>query len=66
MTGGWLLARSAAIAAAGRGAAGKDFYQAKIRTAHFYARQVLPLAIGIAKIVEEGATSVLEAEPERV
>ncbi len=66
VTGGWLLARSAAIAAAGRGAAGKDFYQSKIRTARFYAKQVLPQAIGLAKVVEEGAASVLEAEPERV
>jgi alkylation response protein AidB-like acyl-CoA dehydrogenase len=64
--GGWLLAKSAAIAAAGRGAAGKDFYQAKIQTAHFYARQVLPQTIGLAQVVEEGAAGVLEAEPERV
>jgi len=63
---GWLLAKSAAIAAAGRGAAGKDFYQSKIRTAYFYARQVLPQAIGLAKIVEEGAASVVETEPERI
>jgi 3-(methylthio)propanoyl-CoA dehydrogenase len=66
VTGGWLLAKSAAIAAAARGAAGKDFYQSKIRTARFYAKQVLPQAIGLAKVVEEGAASVLEAEPERV
>jgi 3-(methylthio)propanoyl-CoA dehydrogenase len=66
VTGGWLLAKSAAIAAAGRGAAGKDFYQSKIRTARFYAKQVLPQAIGLAKVVEEGAASVLEAEPERI
>ena len=64
--GGWLLAKSAAIAAAGRGAAGKDFYQSKIRTAHFYAKHVLPQAMGLAKVVEEGAESVLDAEPERV
>ncbi len=66
VTGGWLLAKSAAIAAAGRGAAGKDFYRSKIRTAHFYAKQVLPQALGLAKVVEEGAASVLDAEPERV
>jgi len=66
VTGGWLLAKSAAIAAAGRGAASKDFYQAKIRTAHFYARQILPQTIGLAKVVEEGAASVLEAEPDGV
>ena len=64
--GGWLLAKSAAIAAAGRGAASKDFYQSKIRSARFYAKQVLPQAIGLAKVVEEGAASVVEAEPERV
>ena len=64
--GGWLLAKSAVIAEAGGGAAGKDFYQSKIRTAHFYARQVLPQALGLAKVVEEGAASVVDAEPERV
>ncbi|MBW4052146.1 MAG: acyl-CoA dehydrogenase [Proteobacteria bacterium] len=64
--GGWLLAKSAAIAAAGSGAAGKEFYRSKVQTAHFYARQVLPQAIGLAKVVEEGAAGVLEAEPERV
>src|SRR5579863_6787950 len=30
--GGWLFAKSATIAAAGRGAAGQEFYQSKIRT----------------------------------
>ena len=64
--GGWLLAKSAAIAAAGRGAAGKAFYQSKIATARFYAAHVLPQAFGMAKIVEEGAASVLEAETGRV
>ncbi|HZT02037.1 MAG TPA: acyl-CoA dehydrogenase [Steroidobacteraceae bacterium] len=63
---GWLLAKSAAIAAQGRGSLGKGFYQAKVRTAHFYAKQVLPQAMGLAKIVEEGAVSVVETEPERV
>ena len=64
--GGWLLAKSAAIAAAGRGAAGNDFYQSKLRTAYFYAKQVLPQAMALAKVVEEGAASVVNAEPERV
>jgi 3-(methylthio)propanoyl-CoA dehydrogenase len=64
--GGWLLAKSAVVAAVGGGAAGKDFYQSKIRTAHFYAKQVLPQAMGLAKVVEEGAASVLDAEPERL
>jgi alkylation response protein AidB-like acyl-CoA dehydrogenase len=64
--GGWLLAKSAAIAAAARGSAGKDFYDAKVRTACFYAKQVLPQALALAKVVEEGAASVVNAEPERV
>jgi len=64
--GGWLLARSAAIAAAGSGPAGKEFYRSKIQTAHFYARQVLPRALALAKIVEQGAAGVLDAEAERV
>jgi 3-(methylsulfanyl)propanoyl-CoA dehydrogenase len=64
--GAWLLARSAAIAAAGRGSAGSEFYRAKIQTAHFYAKQVLPQALGLANVVAEGAAAVLGAEPERV
>jgi alkylation response protein AidB-like acyl-CoA dehydrogenase len=64
--GGWLLAKSSAVAAAGRGGAGPEFYQAKIHTAHFYARQVLPAALGLARVVEEGAASVLETPAEQV
>ena len=60
VVGGWLLAKSAAIATAGLGGADRAFYQAKIRTAYFYARQVLPGALGLARVVEEGADSVLE------
>jgi alkylation response protein AidB-like acyl-CoA dehydrogenase len=64
--GGWLLAKSAAIAAAGRGSAGREFYASKIQTAHFYARHVLPQSVGLAQVVEEGASAVLEAEPQRI
>jgi len=64
--GGWLLAKSSVVAAAGRGGAGREFYQAKIHTAHFYARQVLPAALGLARVVEEGAASVLETPAEQV
>jgi acyl-CoA dehydrogenase len=60
VVGGWLLAKSAALAAAGLGGADRAFYQAKIRTAYFYARQVLPRALGLAQVVQEGADSVLE------
>ena len=60
VVGGWLLAKSAALATAGLGGADRAFYQAKIRTAYFYARQVLPGTLGLARVVEEGADSVLE------
>ena len=60
VVGGWLLAKSAALATAGLDGADRAFYQAKIRTAYFYARQVLPRALGLARVVEEGADSVLE------
>ena len=64
--GGWLLAKSAALAAAGLGGAERAFYQAKIRTAHFYAKQVLPRALGLAQVVEEGADSVLQSSAELI
>jgi hypothetical protein len=57
--GGWLLAKSAAIAAARTGGAGRDFYAAKVRTAAFYAAQVLPNAAALARVVEAGAASVI-------
>lgn len=63
--GGWLLAKSAAIAA-GMCESDRAFYRAKIRTAHFYARQVLPRVSGLAQVVEGGAASVLETDPELV
>jgi acyl-CoA dehydrogenase len=57
--GGWLLAKSAAIAAGKTGAAEREFYAAKIRTAAFYAAQVLPSAGALVRIVEAGAASVV-------
>ncbi len=64
--GGWLLARSAALAANRIEGEGRAFYQAKIRTAHFYAKQILPQSLGLAQIVEEGADSVLATDAELV
>ncbi|MGC8519663.1 MAG: acyl-CoA dehydrogenase [Steroidobacteraceae bacterium] len=64
--GGWQLAKSAALAAAGRDGDDRAFYEAKIRTAHFYARQVLPQALGLAQIVEGGAESVLAGTAEQI
>jgi acyl-CoA dehydrogenase len=60
--GGWLLARSAAIAARKRGGAERDFYTAKVRTAAFYAAQVLPVASALARVVQSGGPSVIETD----
>ena len=60
--GGWLMAKSSAIAAANVGGPDREFYEAKIRSARFYAEQVLPNALALARIVESGATSVVETD----
>jgi alkylation response protein AidB-like acyl-CoA dehydrogenase len=61
--GGWLMTRAAAIAAAdlAAGAADREFMQAKVATARFYASHVLPQAQAQARVVSGGAASVLEA-----
>jgi alkylation response protein AidB-like acyl-CoA dehydrogenase len=58
--GGWLLAKSAAIASP-RAASGNegDFYAAKVHTAAFYAAQVLPNAAALTRVVEAGGASVV-------
>ena len=61
--GGWLLARSAAVAAARQEGADREFYRAKIRTALFYARHVLPATAALVEVVAGGAASVLETDP---
>jgi 3-(methylthio)propanoyl-CoA dehydrogenase len=60
--GGWLMAKSSAIAAARSGGPEREFYEAKIRTALFYAEQVLPSALALARVVESGASSVVETD----
>jgi len=62
VTGGWLLARSAAIAAGKRDGPESEFYAAKVRTAAFYATQVLPIAGALARVVEGGGASVVETD----
>jgi hypothetical protein len=61
---GWLLAKSAGIAAAklAAGAGDRDYLEAKLRTAHFYADHVMPMASALAKIVANGAASVVETD----
>src|SRR5437588_26281 len=60
--GGWLLAKSAAIAAAKVDGPESAFYAAKIRTAAFYAAQVLPTAAALARVVEGGGASVADTD----
>jgi butyryl-CoA dehydrogenase len=60
--GGWLTARASAIA--GRNVKGQDrsFYESKLQTARFYAQQVLPNALALARVVQGGAESVVETD----
>ncbi len=65
---GALMARAAAVAEAALGAHPPDaaFYESKLQTCRFYAEQVLPEAIGLARIVRSGSASVTEARTELV
>jgi hypothetical protein len=62
--GGWLLAKSADVAARklAAGDADREFLAGKLASARFYAEQVLPQALGLARIVTSGAASVLEVD----
>jgi 3-(methylthio)propanoyl-CoA dehydrogenase len=62
VAGGWLLAKSAAIAAARVAGTEREFYAAKLRTAGFYAAQVLPNASALARMVESGGASVADTD----
>ena len=62
--GGWLLAKSAAIAARqlAAGSTDTEFLRGKIATAHFYATHALPGAAGLSRVVVEGAASVIDTD----
>jgi alkylation response protein AidB-like acyl-CoA dehydrogenase len=60
--GGWLMAKAASIAAGKLTGADKDFYEAKLHSARFYAEQVLPAALALARVVKSGAASVTETD----
>jgi 3-(methylthio)propanoyl-CoA dehydrogenase len=62
VAGGWLLAKSAVLAAAALNGPERGFYAAKLQTAGFYAAQVLPIVAGLARVVESGAASVVETD----
>jgi hypothetical protein len=52
------MAKSAVIAAAKLAGSDREFHTAKLRTTLFYAQQVLPRSLGLARIVQEGGASV--------
>ena len=56
------MAKSAAIAAGKQSGADQAFYAAKLRSARFYAEQVLPVALAHARVVTSGAASVTETD----
>jgi alkylation response protein AidB-like acyl-CoA dehydrogenase len=66
--GGAMMARSAAIAAAGlaAGAGDESFYRAKLQTARFYAEHLLPQSLGLLRIIKSGGASVAEADPDLI
>ncbi len=60
--GGWLMAKSHAIAAA-KAADDPEFHASKQQLARFYAEQLLPNTLALARIVANGTDSVLTADP---
>jgi acyl-CoA dehydrogenase len=60
--GGWLLAKSSAIAAKKLQGPERSFYESKIHTARFYASQVLPNTLALARVVQSGAESVVDTD----
>jgi alkylation response protein AidB-like acyl-CoA dehydrogenase len=66
--GGWLQAKSAAIAERKLAAGGADrqFLAGKIASARFYADHILPQTLALARVVEKGAGSVIETDAELI
>jgi alkylation response protein AidB-like acyl-CoA dehydrogenase len=60
--GGWLMAKASAIAAARLNGTDKVFYDGKIHTARFFAQQVLPSAVALARVVQAGGDAVVETD----
>jgi 3-(methylthio)propanoyl-CoA dehydrogenase len=62
--GGALSARASVLAEAALQKSPQDsFYASKLQTGQFYAEQLLPAALGLARIVKSGAGSVADADP---
>ncbi len=66
--GGWLLAKSAAIAERklGEGNSDRKFLEGKIASARFYADHILPQTLALARVVEAGAASVIDTDAELI
>jgi len=60
--GGWLTAKAAALAARNLQGQDRSFYESKLHTARFYADQVLPNALALARVVQSGAESVVATD----
>jgi len=59
---GWLMARAAAVAAGESGEGDRELFAAKLASTRFYAEQVLPRALELARVVERGSASVTDFE----
>jgi alkylation response protein AidB-like acyl-CoA dehydrogenase len=66
--GGWLLAKSAAIAEAklASGIADRQFLEGKIASARFYADHILPQTLALARVVDGGARSVVDTNADLI
>ena len=66
--GGWLMAKAAQCAslrlASGAVDGQRGFLEAKLQTAQFYAEHILPQTLGLARIVGQGANSVMASNPD--
>ena len=62
--GGWLMARAAHVAAEklAQASADREFFTAKLASAHFYATQVLPQTLALEHIVRQGSEAVVTAD----
>jgi acyl-CoA dehydrogenase len=60
--GGWLTAKAATVAARNLNGPDRSFYDSKLHTARFYAQQVLPIALALARTVQRGAESVVATD----
>lgn len=63
--GGWLMAKSHELAVR-QTSQDPEFFAAKRQIARFYAANLLPEAQTLARVVKQGAASILEADPAKL